>query len=278
MGKSVAVAGKGGVAVKTLRELVASDDAFKKQIRLALPSILKPERFLRCLLSTFNKTPGLLECDRMSVITGALTAAQLGLEIDPALGRAYLIPFNDRVKGKTAVFIVGYKGFVELAYRSGRVEGIQCEVVYENDEFEYEHGLDPVLRHVPCDREDRGKLKAVYCIVHVKGGGMVWRVLNRAEVMRHKASSSAARGGNSPWNNNNEVEMWRKTAIRAIAAMIPQSPELMDAVSAEEAEDIGALSTAVIDAVADVPEVTGQTGSTSMADAINGAVGDDAGK
>jgi recombination protein RecT len=211
-----------------LRSLIEGD-AMRKQFARALPKVLPVERFVRVLTTTLARDPKLLECDRQTVLAGAMTAAQLGLEIDPSLGRAYLLPY----KGK-AQLIIGYKGYIDLAYRSGQLSGIQAEAVYEADDFEYALGLKPKLHHVPADQEDRGQLKYAYAVANLANGGTVWRVLNRAQVMKHKRSSQSAGSDYSPWKTHEE-EMWRKTAIRAIAALLPLSPELRDAVASDEA-------------------------------------------
>jgi recombination protein RecT len=222
-----------------LRSLIEGD-AMRKQFARALPKVLPVERFVRVLTTTIARDPKLLECDRQSVLAGAMTAAQLGLEIDPSLGRAYLLPYRDSRKGMIAQLIIGYKGYIDLAYRSGQLSGIQAEAVYEADEFEYSLGLKPSLRHVPADQDDRGKLKYAYAVANLANGGTVWRVLNRAQVMKHKAASRGAQSEYSPWNSHEE-EMWRKTAIRAIAALLPLSPELRDAVASDEAGETSAI-------------------------------------
>lgn len=211
----------------TLREMITGDK-MKKQFAMALPKALPIDRFLRCLMTTINRDPKLLECDQNSVLAGAMTAAQLGLEIDPALGRAYLLPY----KGK-AQLIIGYKGYIDLAYRSGQLAGFQAEAVYEADHFVYSLGLDPRLEHIPADLEDRGPLKYAYAVASLTNGGKAWRVLNRSQVMKHKKSSMSAGSSYSPWATHEE-EMWRKTAIRALSSILPLSPELRDAVAADE--------------------------------------------
>lgn len=213
----------------TLRDLITGD-AMKKQFQLALPKALPIDRFLRCLITTINRDPKLLECDRNSVMAGAMTAAQLGLEIDPALGRAYLLPY----KGK-AQLIIGYKGYVDLAYRSGQLAGLQAEAVYEADHFSYALGLDPKLEHIPADQEDRGALKYAYAVASLVNGGKAWRVLNRAQVMKHKKANAYSDSERSPWKTHEE-EMWRKTAIRALSSILPLSPELRDAVASDDAD------------------------------------------
>lgn len=225
---------KAPVKTVTIRDTVMSD-AMKKQFALALPKILPVDRFMRCLVTQFNRIPDLMKCDKTSVLSGAMTAAQLGLEIDPALGRAYLLPYKDKNKGMIAQLIIGYKGFTDLAYRSGQVSGIQAECVNAKDKFIYQYGLEPRLEHVPSEDEDRGELKYVWVVVSLANGGKVWRVLNRSDIMRHKSFSKSAHSDYSPWNTS-EAEMWRKTAIRSIAPLMPLSPELRDAVASEETD------------------------------------------
>jgi recombination protein RecT len=236
----------------TLRDMITGE-SMKRQFALALPKALPLDRFVRCLVTTLNRDPKLLECDRNSVLAGAMTAAQLGLEIDPALGRAYLLPY----KGK-AQLIIGYKGYVDLAYRSGQLAGLQAEAVYAADHFSYALGLDPKLEHVPADCEDRGDLKYAYAVANLSNGGKAWRVLNRAQVMKHKKSSQSASSSYSPWVTHEE-EMWRKTAIRALASILPLSPELRDAVATDDsdrANDVAYANALVVTPSDDIAPVT----------------------
>jgi recombinational DNA repair protein RecT len=157
-----------------------------------------------------------------------MDCAQLGLEPDNVMGRAYILPYKGR-----AQLIVGYKGYIDLFYRSGMGQGLIAEAVYEKDHFIYRLGLDPKLEHVPAETEDRGALKYAYAVADIAGGGKVWRVLNREQVMRAKKSSQSAGSEYSPWTTNEE-EMWVKTAIRALAKRIPLSPELREAIARED--------------------------------------------
>jgi recombination protein RecT len=219
----------------TLRALIEGE-GMKKELARALPKVIGVERFTRTLITTLQKMPELAECDQGTVLAGIVTAAQLGLEIDATMGRAYLLPYNDRQKGKIAQLIIGYRGFVELAYRSGQIASFQAEVVYANDEFEYELGLNPRLKHLPSTSDDRGELRYAYAVVKLTSGGSVFRVLGPADIKKARASSRAASSSYSPWNTHPD-EMWRKTAIRAIAKMLPLSPELRDAVRQDDDDD-----------------------------------------
>jgi len=175
-------------------------------------------------MTAISKVPKLAECSRDSFIESVMTCAQLGFEINTPLGHAYILPY----KG-VATLIIGYKGYMDLAFRSGQLSGFQAEAVYEKDYFEFRLGLNPKLEHIPADVEDRGALKYAYAVADLKGGGHVWRVLNRAQVMKAKASSPSAGSNYSPWKSHEEA-MWRKTAIRALSSVMPLSSELRTAV------------------------------------------------
>ena len=102
------------------------------EIRKALPAVMTPERFTRIILSALSSNPALAQTTPQSFLGAMMTAAQLGVEPNTPLGQAYLIPFRN--KGiLECQFQLGYKGIIDLAYRSGNVSIIQAQVVYEND-------------------------------------------------------------------------------------------------------------------------------------------------
>lgn len=215
---------------KDLRALIGGE-AMQKQFKMALPKVLPVDQFIRSIMTAVGKTPALLECAHDSVMAGCMTAASLGLSVDPAIGQAYLIPFQDNRRGcKVAQFVVGYKGMVNLFYRSGQAAGIQAEPVYEKDHFIYELGLNPKLEHIPSEEEERGPIRYCYAIASLANGGKVWKVLNRGQVMKAKKYSKGSDSSYSPWQTN-EGEMWAKTAIRALSDLLPLSPELQTAVA-----------------------------------------------
>jgi len=217
-------------ALKSELRMLISSAAMKQQFALALPKVLPVDRFLRVLMTTLNNNPALMDCDQNSVLASCMTAAQLGLEIDPVLGRAYLVPF----KGKCQL-IIGYRGFVDLAYRSGMMIGLSAEAVYSKDSFNFAMGLNERLEHIPCEDEDRGELKYAYAIATLQGGGKVWRVLNKGDVMRAKRSNQFSDSPKSPWQTH-PASMWLKTAVRALSKFLPMSPELRDAIALDEGE------------------------------------------
>lgn len=220
---------------------VVQGDGFKKQLALAVPRHLNPDRVLRIALTVMNKNPKLYDCDQSSVLGSIMDASQLGLECDNRA--AYLVPFNDKRRGLICQLIIGYQGFIELAYRHPLVKGIRAKAVYDKDHFEYDEGLVPKLEHRPYDGDDdAGKLKFAYAICNLEGGGFTFVVLNRRQVMKAKAFSRGSDSSFSPWQTSEEA-MWVKTAVRALAKFMPRSTELTQAIMSDD-ENSGAVDIA----------------------------------
>jgi len=207
------------------------------QIKQALPKHLSAERLMRVAQTAVTTTPGLLECYVPSLLGGIIQCAQLGLEPNTVMGHAYLIPFRNKKKNRTDVqVIVGYKGLIDLARRSGQIVSIAAHVVHENDHFEFLYGLEEQLAHRPADG-DRGAITHFYAVAHMKGGGYAFEVMPRAQVDTIKASSQS-RGKYGPWKDH-YVEMGRKTAVRRLAKWLPLSVEMAVAVALDARAEHG---------------------------------------
>lgn len=206
-------------------------DGFKKQLALALPRHLTPDRVLRIALTAANKTPKLFECDPNTILASVMDCSQLGLEPDGR--KAHLIPFNDSKKGMICQLIIGYQGYIDLAYRHPLVRGIRAKAVFEKDHFIYDEGLHPRLEHTPSAEDDPGPLVYAYAICDIGENGHTFVVLSRREVMKAKKSSRGSDSVYSPWRTH-EAEMWVKTAIRRLAKFMPSSTELTEALQIED--------------------------------------------
>lgn len=202
------------------------------EIAKALPSVITPERFTRIVLSAISVNPKLGGCTPQSFLGAMMTSAQLGLEVNTPLGQAYVLPYMN--KGvMEAQFQLGYKGLIDLAYRSGEVEVIQAHVVYANDEFHCEYGLDPKLTHKPADR-DRGEPVKVYAVFKTKSGGYGFEVMSMDDVRNHAAKYSKAYGSNfSPWKTNFE-EMAKKTVLKRVLKYAPLKSDFVRAAVQDE--------------------------------------------
>ena len=215
-------------AVKTIQDLLARS---RSQIQAALPKHLDADRLTRIALTTIRQTPKLLECDPLSLVKCILQAAAIGLEPDPILGRAYLVPY-----GRECTLIIGYKGFIDLARRSGEIQSIEAHVVYEADEWRFSYGLEPELYHRPADVTNRGKVVAAWALARFKDGGYQFEVMSLAELEAVRKSSRA--GNNGPWVSHT-AEMYRKTVLRRLSKLLPLSPTVAREIAREEAAEAG---------------------------------------
>ena len=198
------------------------------EIAKALPNVgITPERFTRLIFSALSTTPKLAECDRGSFLGAMMQSAQLGLEPNTPLGQAYLIPY-----GKTVQFQLGYKGLLELAYRSGKISTIYAETIYENDEYTYEMGFDAKLIHKPKMDGPRGKAVAYYAVYKTVDGQGSFTVMS-AEDVRAFAQKKSKSYGNGPWQTDFDA-MAKKTVLKRLLKYAPISTELQRATAADE--------------------------------------------
>lgn len=227
-----------------------------------LPKGMDAAWFLSEVKTAVVRAPKLLECDRMSVFDALTTCAQLGLSPSGRLGSAYLLPF-----GGKCTLVIGYKGFVDLAYRSGEVVGFGAQVVHEEDDFDYSEGFGvQIHRHVRCEEANPGPLRYVYAWAEMRGGYKVSVLMLRREVLAIKAAAPGAKKADSPWHTH-EAEQWKKTAIRRLIKLLPLSPQKAAGLSrAQEVEDAQWEEGAMVDADESVEPA--KRGSTSRLKAL----------
>lgn len=206
-------------------------DQFKKQLALAVPKHLNAERMARIAATEVRKNKALLNTEPTSFLGSVMQAAQLGLEPGSALGQAYLVPYGNQCQ-----LIIGYKGMIDLARRSGQVLSLNAYAVREGDDFSFQLGLKPDIHHVPSLEADRIKkpITYVYAVATLKGGGYQFEVMSRAEVeaVRAKAKSK------NIWTNYFE-EMAKKTVIRRLFKYLPVSIEALEITNADAKREAG---------------------------------------
>lgn len=199
----------------------------KPAIEKVLPREIGVERFTRTVLTEIRRTPKLLEAAPESLLGAMMLSAQLGLEPGP-LGLVYFVPFKREVQ-----FIVGYRGYVELAYRSGLVKDVSAELVYEGDYFKVSGGTSPKIEHEIRPRGDRD-LHAAYAVARLKSGGVVSRVIFEEDWERARKASAAGSKGSGPWETD-FPSMVLKTAYRRLEPKLPKSPLLTQAFDRDDA-------------------------------------------
>ena len=214
----------------------------------------RAERFARICLSAVRQTPHLAECSMQSVATAMMTAAQLDLEPNTPQGLAYLIPYRCR-SGYECQFQLGYKGLLQLAYRSGLIASINADVVYraevEAGLFSYRRGVCPTITHetdILRPELRSGEIVAAYAACTLRGGETLLRVIDAGDISRARESSASWKASqkygsqNTPWLTSPDA-MWMKTALRRLAAWMPQTEAIGMALEQDRLGD----STEVVD-------------------------------
>lgn len=215
-------------AVQSIQDMLERN---KTQIAMALPKHMAPDRMIRVVVTSLRRVPALMKCEVPSLISCIFQAAQLGLEVDNGLGHAYLIPY-----GAECTLIIGFKGMIDLARRSGQVSTIKATAVHKGDYFEYEEGLDPKLVHRPKPDNHKSEITHVYAVCKLRDGSSQFEVMTFAQVKEIQAKSRSGKSG--PWVQHFE-EMAKKTVIRRLFKMMPVSVEIQRAVSIDEQQDAG---------------------------------------
>ena len=289
----------GVVPARTSIEELLKDPRTTKAIAKVAAKHLEPERLLRLTLSAVRKTPDLKYCTPESLLGALMTTAAIGLEPNTPEGHAFLIPFFRTYRKKDGSFgrvrecqyIIGYKGFIQLAYRSPRVLLVTADAIHQRDEFESyissesETGTFFKFRKA---LENRGPLVGSFCYSRIQGESgradmatvlpldEILKIRSKSEtytnlVKRVEAETAGTKKREyaektlaaTPWVFW-EGEMAAKSAIRRWAKQAPISRDMEIAAAIDEAASEGRLNMAlladpdaaraVIEGRAEVPE------------------------
>jgi recombination protein RecT len=206
------------------------------RIEAVMPRHMTPDRLFQMAVSAYNTTPKLADCTPISLLSCIMKCAALGIEpsnVD-GLGRAYILPFfNNKTKKHEATFILGYKGAIDLARRSGEIESITAHAVYDGDTFRYTMGDDESIVHEPALDvvHEPDAIIYVYMIARFKGGGVHRQVMTKAEVDSVRRQSKSPNNG--PWVTHYE-QMALKTVINRAKPYLPLSTEVRQAMSDDD--------------------------------------------
>ena len=212
--------------IDTVRDSLIGDGS---KLRASLPEHMKESAgdFIRLALVEFRRTPALQGCAPESVVASVLDCARLGLKPGP-LGHVYFVPY-----GKECQLIIGYRGLIALALRSGDIAAVEAHPVFASEVFAVELGSEPKITHTPDYTVPRApqNVVAVYAIAHRKDGRSIFDVMTRAEIEAIR-NRSKARGG--PWSTD-WIEMARKTVVKRAAKYWDVGAELAEAIAIDNA-------------------------------------------
>jgi recombination protein RecT len=207
----------------------------------------KGDRFIIDAITALRTVPKLALCTDESFLGSLMTAAQLDLRPNVgALGHCWVLPFeNKKAHTVEAQFILGYRGMITVAGRSGVT--VNAHTIYALDEYEIRFGIDDSIHHRPpikngvpvLDRHKRGEPVAHYAICRSTTGGIAWRVISHDEALEARDASPGYKfgGPDNPWRKDEENgwPMCRKTIVRrTFPYVVTDSPGLAMAFAADD--------------------------------------------
>jgi len=193
-------------------------DGMAQQFAAALPKHIPVERFSRVVMTAIQNTPDLIaKVDRRSLFNAAVRAAQDGLLPDGREGA--IVPYKGRAQWMPMV-----AGLRKKVRNSGEIATWEVQVVYENDEWDYQLGDEPFIRHKPTIGPP-GPVIAAYSIATLKTGEKSREVMPVWAIEKVREKSQTKDSG--PWVQWYE-EMCRKTVARRHSKVLPMSTDLDD--------------------------------------------------
>jgi recombination protein RecT len=185
----------------------------------------RAQQFAAQLSLMAKNQPKLASCTQESLLAAMMACVHLDLMPNTPEGYAFIIPYsNSRMNKMEAQFQVGYKGMIELAYRSNKITMIEAGLVFPQDEFEYSIGEHETFTLKPDLSIDRTKLDdatAVYAIAKLDNGEKAYAVMVKQEIEKIRANVRA-KSTDSPWNTWPEMQA-KKTVVKRLLKYLPSS-------------------------------------------------------
>jgi recombination protein RecT len=182
----------------------------------ALPSHIKPDKFVRVLQTAVSLNQNLITADRASLFGAAQRAAAMGLLPDGREGA--IVEFGGRCQ-----FMPMIAGVLRLLRQSGQLSTIDALAVCKNDKFTYRPGIDEVPVHEPDWFGDRGEMIGVYAVARMKDGGAMTEIMSMKDIDKvRNVSRSKAKGPWAEWFD----QMAIKSVLRRLAKRLPSSTDI----------------------------------------------------
>ena len=208
-------------------------------ISKTLPDYIDPDRFIRVALLAVTKNRAIWECSKESILLAVMESARVGLQIDNK--EATIIPY-----GGNAEFMPMAQGITRLMLRSPGLLKVETRVVREGDEFGYDYGLRPDLKHTPADKN--GEITHAYAIMWRQVTEPTFEVMTRDEI---EDARNTSRARNSPAWKDWYGEMARKVVLKRLAKYADLSPEASRAIAIDNAVTGSPWGNDYVDGVSD---------------------------
>ena len=182
-------------AQKPKFSMVIKSDTYQNLIKQTLGNPKKAERYTAAIMSAVATNPQLQNCEAKTILSGSLLAESLNLAHSPQLGHYYLVPFNNRKQGTTeAQFILGYKGYIQLAARSGNYKHINVMEIKEGELVSYNPFDEEIILNPIQDVDEREKTPTIgyYAMFEYTNGFKKVLYWSKAQMLTHADKYSKA--------------------------------------------------------------------------------------
>ena len=198
------------------------------------------QRFISAVVSAVNNNPALQECTNQSILSGALLGESLNLSPSPQLGQYYLVPFNDRNKGKVAQFQLGYKGYIQLAIRSGQYKKLNVIAIKEGELIRFDPLNEEIEVRLIEDEEEREKAptQGYYAMFQYMNGFKKSIYWSKAKMEAHAMKYSKgyqAKKGYTFWEKDFDGMAYKTMLRQLISKWGIMSIDMMSAMDADMA-------------------------------------------
>lgn len=186
------------------------------------------QNFVSSICAAVSANPELQACKKSTVLSAGLLATSLGLSLSPSIGQCYIVPFNDKKEGKVATFILGWRGYIQLATRTGYYEGIHVIEIKEGELIEADPINDKYVFAPIQDPEKREQAKTIgyyaFFQYNERSGGfhksLYWpkeKMLHHADRYSQAFHLEAVKGG--------EASKTRVSYADYVAGKVPKGDE-----------------------------------------------------
>ena len=196
-------------------------DMYKNLINQTLGDKERATRFIASISSAVATNQALQECDAGTILNGALLGESLNLSPSPQLGQYYLVPFNDSKKGcKVAQFQLGYKGYIQLAIRSGQYKKLNVLAIKKGELVKYDALNEEIEVNLIEDEEERENAETIgyYAMFEYTNGFRKSLYWSKSKMEKHALKYSkgyAAHKGYTYWEKDFDG-MAYKTMLRQL--------------------------------------------------------------
>lgn len=186
-----------------------TQDAVKDQINKVVGG-KDGQRFMSAIISATTANPALQECTNQSILSAALLGESLKLSPSPQLGQYYLVPYDEKNKGKVAQFQLGYKGYIQLAIRSGQYKKLNVLAIKEGELVRFDPLNEEIEVKLIEDEEQREQAETIgyYAMFEYTNGfkkAMYW---SKAKMEAHALKYSP--GYKNDKKNGTSWTFWSK--------------------------------------------------------------------